>query len=367
MKSVLHVLNYGASYRGNFIESLEKLDETLHENDYQNVYLFCYSASINDSRKWIEEMMARGIPVYFFTEDFKENVLLIKNIVSKKDVVLVHTHFITAKQYECVNKAVRKDIPILMHMHNHSKKAGLVKGIVRQFLYRRSKMIACSESVLRSLERDYPRLKKTYVDNGVNFNRLDEWSVINPKDYGIKEGDKILMIFGFDFYRKGVDLALKAVDSLRKKGESCVLLVSLSTNFDYVKGEIQKILGSVPDWVKVIKARNDVASLYNMADLFLSPSREEGLPYSVVEAEYSKCSVVLSDISAQVNLKLKYGYWFEDGNVEAFEEQIGKALNERNKKLDDMEAVREHMRVNYSLSEWSKKIVSIYDKVLGGF
>lgn len=363
MKVVLHVLNYGAAYRGNFIESLEMLGEKFKGKDMKNIYLFCASARKNSARKWIDEMVEKGNEVFFFSEDSTESVTTIKDVIASHDVVIVHTHFITMEQFREVNKAVPKRIPIVMHMHNHSKECGKIRAFLRQMIYRRCIMVACSESVYRSLERDYPRHEKYYVDNGVNFDRLDNWSELSPQEYGIEDGEKIFLIFGFDFYRKGVDLALKAVDSLRKKGEKCTLLISLSTNFEYVENETKKILGELPDWVKIIKARNDVASLYNMCDLFLSPSREEGLPYSVIEAEYCKCSVVLSDISAQCKLKLKYGHWFKEGDVADLEEKIKEAISEREKKLSDMEEVRKYMKKEYSLSEWCAKILEIYDKV----
>lgn len=363
MKVILHVLNYGAAYRGNFIESLEMLNEKLEENDMKNIYLFCASARSNNARKWIDEMVEKGDEVFFLSDNSAESVSTIKAIIASHDVVIVHTHFISMEQFREVNKAVPKRIPVVMHMHNHSRKCGKIKALLRQVIYRRCIMVACSESVYHSLERDYPRLEKYYVDNGVNFDRLDNWAEISPQEYGIEDGEKIFLIFGFDFYRKGVDLALKAVDAIRKKGEKCTLLISLSTNFEYVENETKKILGELPDWVKIIKARNDVASLYNMCDLFLSPSREEGLPYSVIEAEYCKCSVVLSDISAQSKLRLKHGYWFKDGDVCELEEKILKALEERDKKLLDMGNVREHMRKEYSLSEWCSKILELYEKI----
>lgn len=364
MKRVLQVINYGARYRGNFIESLEYLDGLLKKEDTQNIYLFCASAKTGPAHVWTDEMIAKGDTVYFLSGNMKEDVELIKGIVRDFEVVLVHTHFITMEQFRTVDKAVPKSIQVIMHMHNHSRQGNFVKNILRQIAYRRCIMVACSESVYGSLERDYPKLEKYYVDNGVNYDRLDTWSEIDPSDYKINGDEKKLLIFGFDFYRKGVDLAVKAVDSLVKKGGKYVLLISLSTNFEFVENEIKKILGEMPDWVRIIEARNDVASLYNMVDLFLSPSREEGLPYSVIEAEYCKCSIVLSDISAQNKLKLKYGYWFEDGNVEGFEKQIEKAISEREKKLSDMEAVKNHMRESYSLSEWGKKIIKIYEDTL---
>lgn len=364
MDAVLHIINYCASYRGNFIESLEQLNSALRERDCRNIYLFCSEAKECDSKNWIDEMCSNGSMVEFLTNDSAENIGLIRNLIAAYNVKLVHTHFITMNQFRDANLAVPKHIPFVMHMHNHSKKSMFLKELARRFIYRRCIMVACSESVYRSLERDYSRNEKYYIDNGVRFERLDEWVPISATEYGVAEGEKVCLIFGFDFYRKGVDLALKALSNLREKGYKYSLLISLSTNFSYVEEQIRAILGDIPEWVKVIKARNDVASLYNYSDIFLSPSREEGLPYSVVEAGYCKCSVVMSDISAQVKLRLKYGYWFSDGNVSELEEAILTATQEHSQKIQNLEESKQYMREGYSLEEWSRKVIELYDKIL---
>jgi glycosyltransferase involved in cell wall biosynthesis len=131
-----------------------------------------------------------------------------------------------------------------------------------------------------------------------------------------------------------------------------------------VEKNIVDILGEMPEWIKVIPARNDVATLYNFVDVFLSPSREEGLPYSVVEAGYSSCSVVMSDISAQVHLKIPYGYWFESENVEAFADEILKAHKEHAQKLENWDKVKESMKENYALDTWSQQVEKLYKKIL---
>lgn len=364
--SVLHVMNYAASYRGNFIDSLEALDKKIAEDGMGNVYMFCAAARENGSMQWISEMQQRGLRVFFLTEDRKADTKLIKKVMKDENVVAIHTHFISMQQFLPVYFAVgRNPIPVFMHMHNHSTEAkNPIKRILRRYIYRRCRMISCSESVYRSIERDYPNNIKYSVDNGVNFERLDDFSQLTHKEFSIPDEDTVFLIFGFDFYRKGVDLAVRAVEQLRKEGKKYSLLISLSTNFEMVEKNIRDIIGELPDWVHIIKARNDVASLYNFAELFLSPSREEGLPYSVVEASYCRCSVVMSDISAQVNLKIPYGRWCVAESVEDLAKAIEASVAEHGLKLENMDSVRNQMKENYSLDNWAEKIRTIYREVM---
>ncbi|MBQ4530065.1 MAG: glycosyltransferase family 4 protein [Lachnospiraceae bacterium] len=364
--TILHIMNYAASYRGNFIDSLWSLDKKLQLEGLKNIYLFAGDAKSEGPMSWIKEMQQQGEEVYFLAENRNQDAGLIRKLIEEKNVKAVHTHFITMQQYLAVYQATfGKKIPVFMHMHNHSKVAGNpIKNIIRRTLYRKCIMIACSESVYHSLERDYPKNEKYSIDNGVNFSRLDSYENLREEDFGLEKSEGVFLIFGFDFYRKGVDLAVKALKELRNQGHSFSLLVSLSTNFEQVEKNIIDILGEMPSWIKVISARNDVATLYNFVDVFLSPSREEGLPYSVVEAGYSSCSVVMSDISAQVHLKIPYGYWFESENVEDFADKILKAQKEHIKKLENWDKAKQSMRENYALDTWSEQVEKLYKKIL---
>ena len=285
-------------------------------------------------------------------------------MIDNYQVQIVHTHFTKRQQHLAMVIATRfRKVKIFTHFHNHSIRANnFFKSIMRRVLYRRCHIVACSESVYLSAVRDFPKTRKCFIDNGVNFDRLDQYGEIANEEYGVLPEEKVFLIFGFDFYRKGVDLAVLALQKLREQGHKFTLLVSLSTNFDEVHTNIEQILGCMPEWVKIIKARNDVATLYNYVDLFLSPSREEGLPYSVVEAAYSKCSVVLSDISAQAKLRIKYGYWFPDGDINALADAILKAEEEHKDKIQHWDEVKAYMREQYALEAWSNKVAELYKK-----
>ncbi len=364
--TILHIMNYAASYRGNFMDSLTSLDKKIQIKGLKNIYLFTGDAQNDGAMSWISKMQQHGEEVYFLAENRGQDAKLICRLIKEKNVKAVHTHFITMQQYLAVYQATfGKKIPVFMHMHNHSKVAeNPVKNILRRILYGKCIMIACSESVYHSLERDYPKNEKYAIDNGVNFSRLDSYDSLREEDFGLENSEGNFLIFGFDFYRKGVDLAVRAMKQLREQGHRYSLLVSLSTNFEQVEKNIVDILGEMPEWIKVIPARNDVATLYNFADVFLSPSREEGLPYSVVEAGYSKCSVVMSDISAQVHLKIPYGYWFNSENVNDFADKILKAQKEHVQKLENWDKVKQSMKENYALDSWSEQVEKLYEKIL---
>ena len=190
---ILHIMNYAASYRGNFIDSLDNLDSKMKKDGMENYYLFNAEADNEKSRVWIDELIANGKKVRFLTGSIYKDSGIIKQILKEEKVAIVHTHFISMQQYLSVYMATfGRRMPIVMHMHNHSKEAtNPVKNILRRFLYSRCTMVACSESVFHSLERDYPGNQKCAIDNGVNFARLDNYQIITGAEYGLSDYEKV--------------------------------------------------------------------------------------------------------------------------------------------------------------------------------
>ena len=227
-------------------------------------------------------------------------------------------------------------------------------------IYGNCEMIACSESVFQNLLRDYPANKKYCIDNGIDYSRFDQNKMAGRDEYSLKENSFICLIFGFDFYRKGVDLAVKALQQLNEKGANFELLISLSKNFHFVENEINNMLDTVPNWIHIIKARPDVEALYNLADVFLSPSREEGLPYSVLEASYFNCTVVTSDISAQIHIDVPYKVIHSSENAEALANAIKVALDLKHEKMEHLEEVRAYLHKLHDVSRWTENIIRIY-------
>ncbi len=360
MKNVLQVLNYTANYRGNFMDSLKELDEQLHRKGNYCVYFFLISKVSGEKIDWIAEMIDENIPVYFMEDSRGRAIKKIRKIIFEHQIEIIHTHFLTANQFLMIklsNLGMKKDVVI--HFHNHAIPSNnFVKRFTRKKLYKGYKMIGVSASVTEGLRQIYPYNKCYEVDNAIDFERLNNYSELDLDQNNENKDEKICLIFGFDYERKGVDLALEAVSQMIERGEKIKLLISLSTNETIVKKKIEERFGEIPCWVIFIKARNDVATLYRKADIFLSPSREEGFCYSIVEAAYCGCNVVASWIPAQKDLKVPGVFWCETENSESLHDAIIKAFDSE-KKLN----VTEVLRQEYKLEKWGRQVIEIYEVI----
>ncbi len=104
--------------------------------------------------------------------------------------------------------------------------------------------------------------------------------------FGIQPHERTILFVSdvIDLRRKGVDLFLSAVRELKNK--SNVVLVSVGN------GSMPKIDGIRSLHLGRIESDFILSLVYNLADVFVIPSREEGFGLTAVEANASGCPVV---------------------------------------------------------------------------
>jgi glycosyltransferase involved in cell wall biosynthesis len=166
---------------------------------------------------------------------------------------------------------------------------------------------------------------------------------------------------GWDYKRKGVDLAIKATHALQKK-YNLTLQILGGVNEDKIKRLANEILGKDVDWIRYLPPTNNVGTYYTKNDIFLSPSRQEAFGYANIEAAYCKNSIVLSKVDGQGELQIDGAYWFESDNIEEFTQKLEQAIIELNlpEKVTQREFVKTQVQQIYSLQEWSNKLVDIF-------
>jgi len=216
-------------------------------------------------------------------------------------------------------------------------------------------MVGVSDAISGEIRREFPDYEVVSIVNAIHFERLDRVDVFVKPD-GIS-----LLMMGWDYKRKGVDLAIKAANNLRDKYGVVLWLVG-GKNEEKIRELIKEILGHDADWIRFLPATDNIGTYFKAADIFLSPSRQEAFGYANIEAAYCKDSIVLSRVDGQGELQIDGAYWIERDNVEDFTEKLEKAILE----LNDPEKIAQRMRVSdevkriYSLEEWTNKLVALF-------
>lgn len=350
---ILVMTDYNAPYGGNFIESLKSLDIELTKNGDSLYYL------VNDraqDKPWIPKIEAiSNKKVKFYNKEKYLNIYIrINECVKSEKIDAIYCHFCRPKTQIAIKlyTIFKRRVKLISHFHNHCKASrNPLKELFYRFayfFYKGDLNIGCSESVMKSMP--YRKEKCTYVDNAINFERLNYYNDINIKK---NENEYVVLMFGFDYYRKGIDIALKAVKNMK----NVRLAISLASN----RSEIEKIImqeeGEIPDYITFLKPINDVASYYKMADVFVSAAREEGFCYSIVEAAYCGTKIITSDIPG-VPKEIPGELIFKKEDSEDLQKCIQKSIT-----MDINVKAKEYVENKYGIDSWSSKIMKCIQKL----
>ena len=113
--------------------------------------------------------------------------------------------------------------------------------------------------------------------------------------------------------------------------------------------------GCVPDCVSILEPTNDIVSLYKHHKVFLNASRSEGGSYAILEAYYSGCLCVLSNVPATKESNLPGVVYFKSEDSEDLYHSLIYAYEKRNEYKNDIDYVLK----NFSIDQWSDTIIKI--------
>jgi len=360
----MHFADYSAPYEGNFISALKALEAKLKYKDIHMIYVFTKTAK---GRNWAKELLNQKTTVYFLEDGFVNNIILFAKIIRKHHIQLIHTHFSLFK-FDLMLRIARllsKKTVYVRHMHMFYKnKANPVLERIKRFVSNADVEITCSEAVYRAMQYAGFQIDNMInVTNAVDFSRLDHYEKMDKQAFGIPNHSKTVLMFGYDYFVKGVDLAVKAVKYLNDKGQSIVLLIVAAHNMDYIRGKIMKDFGDVSEFVKFLPPRNDIASYYKLADIFLSASRSEGFSYALVEAKYCGVLTVTSNIPGPVMTDSEF--IFESENYLDLAEKLECALHiSEDERNNIIRRQQKFVVEEFNIDRWSDEIIKIYLEVL---
>jgi starch synthase len=104
---------------------------------------------------------------------------------------------------------------------------------------------------------------------------------------------------------------------------------------------------------------DDLRQIYSNAALFVLPSYHEGLPIALLEALSYGLNVLVSDIPANLEVKLENRHYFKCGDVTGLCRALNALLQEGTEELYHRN-IREMLRINYNWEEIAKKTIDVY-------
>lgn len=352
---ILEVCNFAPDYPGNFISSLKSLEKIALQKNENNRIIYALPERASQ-KNWVKDLERTNIVCYFPSGIFKQNIALLR-ICRRYKVDVLHSHFMGA--FSMFLLPLFSRVKVIQHFHNtleYSKKAAF---LLRLLSLKFDKFVGCSKAVYDSLlYYNYSKKKCTFITNCIDFKRLDQIVLEHPLDIGYRN----LLILGTDFYRKGVDAALKAVELLDNKED--LRLNIISHNEDQTLSLVIKTLGFIPNWVKILSPSSNIGDYYRNVEIFLSPSINEGLCYANMEAIYCGAMVIKTAIPSQVYNLEDEDYITIPTQNELHEKIVSilEMTSEEKKRI--IESLRKQIIDPYKIENWGISTYELYESLM---
>jgi glycosyltransferase involved in cell wall biosynthesis len=377
-KTVVHLMDFGAPYPGNFIASLVALEQRLAIGGNKLIYVFPPRVA---EREWFATFRkGRESRVFVLDRKIKylSDILAIRRILSQQGGDIIHTHFSSFDLTAAIAARIAKPIggiPVIWHVHSPWPHPPGLKKVIRETIRyrivgRSAHLVGVSEGA-RLMMRDRPINDSNFhvILNGVDFARLrvDGQSRFPEvrREMGVGEQEFAFLLFGWDIRRKAVDVALEAAGrlSLKSSVRFKFIIVGKDDLFRYVE---EHFSGATPDWLLLLKPTTEIGKIYAAVDCFCSFSRAEGFSYAVCEAMASAKPVISSDIHGLEWAKGHDGVMFFegfDGNSAAGCMARMMALSPAEREAMGAEN-RDFVTGALSVDRWCEDVTRLYDHVL---
>lgn len=209
------------------------------------------------------------------------------------------------------------------------------------------------------------------VPNGVNHRRFDGTSpgliAEVREDYGISS-DLVVLFVGTITPRKGVTDLVKAAAAVPNEDVQFVLVGETGFEPDYAE-EVREIISEESNDSRVTLtgfiSEERLHAFFDLADLFVLPSYEEGSSIAVTEAISAGLPVVGSDIHGikqQVDHGV-HGLLAPPGDIEALTENLSQLIGDEAKRAS-MRTTIEERAEELSWEQITSRVIDVYGSVV---
>lgn len=269
------------------------------------------------------------------------------NIVYESKIDIIHAHGNSATLAIEMLAAKLARVPIrIAHSHNTTCTHKLVDKLLRPVFYKcYTDGIACGEEAGKWMFGLHPF---QIVKNGINIEDFRFNKEFRQKVREQLSIDKMHVIghIGRFTYQKNHELIIDIFCRyLEVKPNSVLLLIGNGPLEDNIKNLVKE--KGIDKNVIFYGTTKDTPSLYSAMDTFLFPSRFEGLPLTLIEAQANGLPCIISNkISNEVNMTSQIKVLPIEGNLEKWIEAVGMIQADRIYSSDNAISLLEHCGYN---------------------
>lgn len=216
-----------------------------------------------------------------------------------------------------------------------------------------------SNSVAHRLRKIY-NIESTVVNNGII---TSDFKTRNSADT-CAECLRLVQVSRLEHQKKGQDLIIKAVAEMN--GEVEIDFIGVGSSINYLKSLVTEL--GINNHVHFLgkKSQEYIKNNLYKYDLFVQPSRYEGFGLTVAEAMAAQVPVLVSSGQGPTEITCgnKYGWTFENGNINDLICKLHYIHNNYNIALKKAIQARLYVREKYDVSVTANKYIVEYKKMI---
>jgi glycosyltransferase involved in cell wall biosynthesis len=374
-----------------------------------------YSGAATQCRALSERLVRKNVQVMVITFTHDE-ALPSRERIDGIDVKRIYT---LRKRFSGIKNALRVFALLIadrkqydiVHFHGFNKHL-LVAGLIKYFLkkkivlklslltfdnpdvimkhsifyrlaYALCDKIICTIREMLCEVKSYPVLsdKAVLIPNGVDKNRYFPLDSVKKRRLRTRltlpQNSIVVLFIGVIGVRKGVDVLLSAWNRLKKDpdpGDLTLLIVGpfqsdvvTGQNEDIVlKSNLLKIATEKNKRVIITGMTDRPEMYYHCSDIFVLPSRSEGMPNSLLEAMACGLACVGSDISGinELLMHRQNGLLFDAENPSQLAISVQTLVRDYKLRTDCQQAGRKDIVEKYDLSVLANRYIVLYDELI---
>jgi sugar transferase (PEP-CTERM/EpsH1 system associated) len=323
----------------------------------------------------IEEVKNIGCKVEIVNKpdklDFSAS-LKIARILKAQDIALIHTHNTAAYLYGSL-AAKLAGVALIIHTEHgrdfpDKRRLMVAEKVLSSFTH---KIVAVSEELKEALvkfERINPK-KITVITNGVDLELFKSMpkSIIKQKKYeiGIDKNDFVIGNIGRLTSVKDHRNLIQAFQLIHKDMPDAKLLIVGDGPLKEDLSNFSQSLGLQRN-ILFLGERKDIPELLNIFDIFVLPSKNEGVSLTLLEAMATKKPVVATSVGGNKEIieHGKDGYLVPPCSPKKLREAVLDMVKSNGKAEQLGIAAYEEVKEKYSLEKMAKAYQEIYESAL---
>ena len=310
--------------------------------------------------------------------------LIVSALDLERDADVIHLHGYSEKSVVVSLFAwlLRKPVIVKLTSVGHDDPVAMrAKGRVLFESYRRADRFIAVSPRLSSLYADagLPPGKLQLIPNGVDLDRFCPAGQAERtrlrRDLGLPADGPLVLFVGFFSHEKCPDLLFDAwTDTLGATSASTLVIVGASRSDYYeidaamaarVRADALRL--GCQDRLRLVEHTASIELYYRAADVFVLPSKREGLPNALLEAMASGLPSIVSHLPEVTDSVIKdgvNGVLVEPGSRQALASALRALLGDAECRARLGSAARRTMEERFSMAATADRYINLYQELL---